>query len=127
MNLRNSTSVSERRQIIEQETSASLFHIGSSTLDDAVASSRNCENMIGYTQIPVGIAGPLKVKSEKLEVKSYYLPLSTTEGALVASVNRGCKAISQSGGATATAFRIGTTRGAVFSHDRKCSCRFYGI
>jgi len=44
----------------------------------------------------------------------YYIPLATTEGALVASINRGCKAISASGGAFVNSHVIGATRGPVF-------------
>lgn len=72
---------------------------------------RNCENFIGATQVPLGIAGQLLIKSLK---KSYYLPLSTTEGALVASVNRGCKATRLSGGIETFVESIGATRGPLF-------------
>lgn len=65
--------------------------------------------MIGASQVPMGIAGPLRI-----EKKDYYIPLATTEGALVASVNRGCKAITQSGGAMVDSHRVGATRGPVF-------------
>ena len=54
-----------------------------------------CENVIGYMPLPVGIAGPLIVDGECL-----YIPLATTEGCLVASTMRGCKAINAGGGAT---------------------------
>jgi hydroxymethylglutaryl-CoA reductase (NADPH) len=113
-NLRNYKSVLERRKALEKEVKVSLNNIGSFTLDEAVAGSRNCENMIGAAQIPMGIAGPLKIKNEKLKMKNYYVPLATTEGALVASVNRGCKAITESGGASADSYRVGATRGPVF-------------
>jgi hydroxymethylglutaryl-CoA reductase (NADPH) len=66
--------------------------------------------MIGYTAVPVGIAGPLLISGDK----SYYLPLATTEGALVASVNRGCKAITQSGGVRIKSERVGISRAPVF-------------
>ncbi|MDZ4228609.1 MAG: hydroxymethylglutaryl-CoA reductase, partial [Candidatus Levybacteria bacterium] len=41
-------------------------------------------------------------------------PLATTEGALVASVNRGCKAIFESNGASVYSYKVGATRGPVF-------------
>ena len=61
--------------------------------------------MIGAVQVPIGIAGPLRIKS-----RDYYIPLATTEGALVASINRGCKAITESGGAIVDSHRVGATR-----------------
>ncbi|CAN4123511.1 unnamed protein product [Withania somnifera] len=64
-----------------------------------------CEMPIGYVQIPVGIAGPLLLNG-----REYSVPMATTEGCLVASTNRGCKAIYASGGATSILLRDGMTR-----------------
>src|SRR3989344_2121009 len=117
INLRTASSVKNRREILEKETGVSLQDSGTYSLDEEQASTHNCENMIGVTQIPLGIAGPLAIKSAKsqqLKAKSYFIPLATTEGALVASVSRGCKAITESGGATSLVQRIGTTRGPIF-------------
>ena len=50
---------------------------------------RCCENVIGYVPVPLGIAGPLLVDGREV-----YLPLATSEGCLVASIGRGCKALS---------------------------------
>ena len=67
-----------------------------------------CEMPVGYGQLPVGIAGPLL-----LDGREYMVPMATTEGCLVASTNRGCKAIMASGGATSMLLRDGMTRAPV--------------
>ncbi len=115
--LRQFKNTTDRRKYLEQLLGVNLSNTGSYTLDDTVASKLNCENMIGVTQIPVGIAGPLRIQSvgRRTKIKNYYIPLSTTEGALVASVNRGCKAVGLSGGATVMVENVGTTRGSVFA------------
>lgn len=67
-----------------------------------------CENVIGYVPIPVGVAGPLL-----LDGKLVHIPMATTEGCLVASTHRGCKAISKSGGAKSAVIEDGITRAPV--------------
>lgn len=115
-NLRDYKTIIERREAIEQNLTISLKNIGYYSLDDEIAGSKNCENMIGVAQVPMGIAGPLRLASARSgqAPHGYYIPLATTEGALVASVNRGCKAITESGGASVNSHRIGATRGSVF-------------
>ncbi len=112
-------SVKERREALGKLLHTEFPAIGSFSLDEQTASTRNCENMIGAAQIPMGVAGPLLIKAQisnpnSQKEKEYYIPLATTEGALVASINRGCKAITQSGGAVVDSHRIGATRGPVF-------------
>jgi len=65
-----------------------------------------CENVIGYLPLPLGVAGPLNIDGE-----NYFLPMATTEGVLVASTSRGCKAINAGGGATTVLTGDGMTRG----------------
>lgn len=100
--------------MVESGLDIKLPHTGQFSLDEAVASTRNCENMIGATQIPLGIAGPVSFQISDIKFQNIYIPLATTEGALVASVNRGCRAINQSGGASVESYRVGATRGPVF-------------
>lgn len=65
-----------------------------------------CENVVGYMPIPVGVAGPMVIDGQP-----YYIPMATTEGVLVASTNRGCKAINAAGGAITVLTGDGMTRG----------------
>lgn len=113
MNLRGYKTVAERRKAVEQIRAWKLSHIGAFSLDEKVASSKHCENMIGAAQIPLGIAGPLRVNGEYAK-GDFLLPLATTEGALIASLSRGCKAVVESGGAFVSLQQAGQTRGPVF-------------
>lgn len=65
-----------------------------------------CENVIGYMPLPVGIIGPLVIDGV-----AYHIPMATTEGCLVASAMRGCKAINAGGGAITVLTKDGMTRG----------------
>lgn len=103
-----------RRAFIECETGVALPAIGAYTIPVDRVAKKNCENLIGAVQVPVGVAGPLAVHGEYAE-GSFFLPLATTEGALIASVNRGCSAIMRAGGAEVRLFRDGMTRAPVFA------------
>ena len=87
-----------RREFIEETTNTKLNTISNYTLDMESASKKNIENPIGTIQIPIGVAGPLRINGEYTENKDFYVPLATSEGALVASVNRGCSTITEAGG-----------------------------
>ena len=106
--------VAVRREWLEKELNVSLDNIASFSLDPEKVAGRNCENMIGVAQLPMGVAGPIKIKRLAGETKEYYVPLATTEGALVASVSRGCKAVFLSGGVTVRVEQVGVTRAPVF-------------
>lgn len=75
------------------------------SLDYSRVYGANCEIVVGYVPLPVGLVGPLTINDE-----SVYIPMATTEGCLVASSNRGAKAITQGGGAKARIVRDGITR-----------------
>ncbi len=102
-----------RRLYLEDIKGISLSSIGSTIIDFEEVVGRNIENPIGAVQIPLGVAGPLKIVGEHVH-GDFYIPLATTEGALVASISRGAKAITLSGGAFATVYRDGMTRAPLF-------------
>ncbi|KAJ9451854.1 3-hydroxy-3-methylglutaryl-coenzyme A reductase 2 [Diplonema papillatum] len=68
----------------------------------------NCENIIGYIPIPVGLAGPIL-----LDGKEQPIPMATTEGALVASTHRGARCILRAGGCVSRVVDDGMTRAPV--------------
>lgn len=67
------------------------------------------ENLIGYAQVPVGIAGPLRVHTSAGE-REVLVPMATTEGALVASYSRGMRLVAAGGGARARVVREGLSQ-----------------
>jgi len=73
----------------------------------------NIEKLIGFTQVPTGIAGPLKIKGNYAN-GDFMIPLATTEGALVASYNRGMKAVSEAGGVTVLCVAEAVQRSPLF-------------
>ncbi|KAK2427272.1 3-hydroxy-3-methylglutaryl-coenzyme A reductase 1 [Trifolium repens] len=97
-----------RNQAVERVTGRSLEGLPMEGFDYDSILGQCCEMPIGFVQIPVGVAGPLL-----LDEKEYTVPMATTEGCLVASTNRGCKAIYVSGGASAVVLRDGMTRAPV--------------
>ncbi|KAJ0838377.1 putative hydroxymethylglutaryl-CoA reductase (NADPH) [Helianthus annuus] len=84
-----------RREALQRITGKSLSGLPLEGFDYESILGQCCEMPVGYVQIPVGIAGPLLLNGAEFSV-----PMATTEGCLVASTNRGCKAIYVSGGAT---------------------------
>jgi hydroxymethylglutaryl-CoA reductase (NADPH) len=87
-----------RRSFIESSASRTFPHLfGERNLDDHSALRGNIENFVGMTQIPTGVIGPLRINGVDAH-GDYYVPLATTEGALVASYHRGARLASRSGG-----------------------------
>ncbi len=74
---------------------------------------KNIENFIGTVQLPVGLAGPLRVNGVFAQ-GDYYIPLATTEAALVASYHRGALLISEAGGCTSILLSEGVSRSPGF-------------
>ncbi len=104
-----------RREFLEKTLNVRLKGISSSILNPEDCKP-NIENMIGSVQVPLGIAGPVKIKGEHAK-GDFYLPLATSEGALVASVSRGCKVINESGGASSIIMKDQQSRSILFKAD----------
>lgn len=85
-----SNAVKLRREYYEKLYNVNFNNIPHSNFNYQSIYKKNCENVIGYTTVPIGIIGPININN-----KNTIVPLATTEGALIASINRGCKWISQ--------------------------------
>jgi hydroxymethylglutaryl-CoA reductase (NADPH) len=106
------TAATARRRLVAAETGVDLDAVGDYGFP-ADRAEANVENMLGTAQIPMGVAGPVTVDGGAAAGERY-LPMATTEGALVASVNRGCSVVEAAGGATARVTKSGMTRAPVF-------------
>jgi hydroxymethylglutaryl-CoA reductase (NADPH) len=104
--------ITERHDFIEQTTGHRLDHITRTSFDPHLTRG-NIEHFTGVAQLPLGIAGPLKVNGEHAQGE-FYVPLATTEGTLVASYNRGMKVIAASGGVTCAVVGDNMQRAPVF-------------
>ncbi|KAJ8434019.1 hypothetical protein Cgig2_001212 [Carnegiea gigantea] len=97
-----------RRGALQRMTGRSISGLPLEGFDYDSILGQCCEMPVGFVQIPVGIAGPLL-----LDGREYSVPMATTEGCLVASTNRGCKAIYLSGGANSVILKDQMTRAPV--------------
>ncbi|MEM1358023.1 MAG: hydroxymethylglutaryl-CoA reductase [Bacteroidota bacterium] len=107
------------------EAGHKLVHLsGKAKQPEADSLIGNIENFIGMAQVPVGLAGPLRMQGMFAQ-GDFHIPLATTEGALVASYSRGMKAITASGGASAIILDQGVQRAPYFSlPDLKTALQF---
>jgi len=104
--------VAIRRKFIEEVSNSKIEHLSNYSIDMESASKKNIEQPIGAVQIPVGIAGPLKINGDYAQGE-FYIPLATSEGALIASINRGCSTITGAGGVTTKIISDKMTRAPV--------------
>ncbi|GGZ96426.1 hydroxymethylglutaryl-CoA reductase [Arenicella chitinivorans] len=110
-----SEAVAERQQFVYDQTQVSLKHVthGSLPLDSLAG---NIENYIGVAQVPIGLAGPLRINGQHAQ-GDFYIPMATTEGTLVASYSRGMRVLSELGGVTTTVIERYMQRAPVFHFD----------
>lgn len=81
----------------------------------------NIENYIGMTMVPTGVIGPVLVRGSSANGE-YFVPLATSEGALVASYHRGAKACYEAGGISAVCVGQGVQRSPMFIFEDVLSC-----
>ena len=91
--------VAARLAIARETSKQPLVHLGGEPVDPRSARGK-IENLVGYAQVPIGLAGPLRLAGAEGEYEAY-VPMATTEGAMVASYSRGMSVLREAGGAKA--------------------------
>ena len=105
--------IARRRKFLEERSGANLSVLANLDYSNSEALQGNVENLFGFCQMPLGIMGPLKINGEYASGE-FYVPLATTEGALVASLARGAQLITVSGGAETKVFADSIPRTPIF-------------
>src|SRR5436305_5081687 len=113
-----------RRNFLREQTGASLAHVGQFSFDPGVLPG-NVENFSGVAQVPIGIAGPLRINGEEAQ-GDFYVPLATSEGTLVASYNRGMRLLSECGGVRTTVVDDQMQRAPAFIFEDALEARTFG-
>ena len=104
--------VRARRDWVRERTGAALEHVARCSFDPHLAKG-NCESFVGAAQVPLGVAGPLRIDGEHAK-GDFLVPLATSEGTLVASYNRGMRALTRAGGVTCTVVEDAMQRAPAF-------------
>jgi hydroxymethylglutaryl-CoA reductase (NADPH) len=113
-----------RRAFVEERTGTELRHVGQYSIDPDTLQG-NVENFLGVAQVPIGLAGPLRINGEHAQGE-FFIPLATTEGTLVASYNRGMRLLAESGGVRTTVVEEHMQRAPVFVLSDALEAREFG-
>ncbi|WP_114784887.1 hydroxymethylglutaryl-CoA reductase [Botryobacter ruber] len=107
-------SVAKRKEFLAKETEKELPYLtGQQPFSDLKQLEGNIENYIGMSLVPTGVIGPVRVLGSAAQ-GDFFVPLATSEGALVASYHRGAKACYLAGGVTSICLVEGVQRSPVF-------------
>jgi hydroxymethylglutaryl-CoA reductase (NADPH) len=107
-------SAEKRRAFLKEQTGCEFPYLsGKKAISDVSIFQGNIENYIGITGVPTGVIGPISIRGTQAHGQ-YYVPLATSEGALVASYNRGARATFLSGGIVSVCLTENLQRAPLF-------------
>ncbi len=113
--------VAQRLRLAERAAGRALPHLAGERVSPSQAQG-NIENFVGWAQVPLGLAGPLRVDTSAGS-REVYVPMATTEGALVASYGRGMGLITRSGGARARVIAEGLSQHPMLVYESARAAR----
>lgn len=114
----------QRRAFASAHTGGTLEHVAQYSFDPIMLPG-NVENFIGVAQVPMGLAGPLRITGEHA-AGEFLIPMATTEGTLIASYNRGMRLVTECGGVKTTVVKNNMQRSPVFEMEDALAARTLG-
>src|SRR3954471_21047808 len=105
----------KRRAFIAERGGPDLTNVSHYSLDPSTVAG-NVENFVGVAQVPIGLAGPVRINGEHAQ-GDFFIPMATSEGTLVASYSRGMRLLSECGGVKTTVVEQYMQRSPVFIWD----------
>ncbi len=112
-----------RRGFASEKTGSALEHVGRYSFEPGILPG-NIESFMGVAQVPIGLAGPLRIIGEHAQ-GDFYIPMATTEGTLVASYNRGMRLLTECGGVRTTVVQHNMQRSPVFEFEHALEARTF--
>ena len=94
--LYDANSINQKVNILERRMNLKLKHLRGCTYDTELFKG-NIENPFGIVQIPLGLIGPLKINGKHAQGE-FFVPMATSEGALLLTYDLGSRLTSISGG-----------------------------
>jgi hydroxymethylglutaryl-CoA reductase (NADPH) len=116
--------IAARQRFVREHTGVALDHVTRYSFGPSVLPG-NIEHFVGVAQVPIGIAGPLRIRGEHAQ-GDFLVPLATTEGTLVASDTRGMRLLSECGGVKTTVVDNAMQRAPVFMLADALEARDFG-
>ncbi len=116
--------IEARQNFVKEQTGTDFNHTRQYSFDPSMVMG-NIENFTGVAQVPIGLAGPIKIDGEYARGE-FYIPMATTEGTLVASYSRGMRLLSECGGVKTTIVDQFMQRSPVFIFDDARQARDFG-
>ena len=102
-----------RRAFVRAQTGAELRHSAQHSFEPSLLPG-TVESFMGVTQVPLGVAGPLRVLGEQAQ-GDFFVPLATTEGTLIAGLDRALRLVDECGGIKTTVVDGALPRAPVFT------------
>ena len=112
----SSDALQQRRELLAGQGISTSQLAGEGAEIDPEDLAANIENQVGMARLPVGIAGPIRINGTRA-LGDFYVPLATSEGALVASFHRGGLVCSMAGGVSVTCMTETVSRAPCFMFE----------